>query len=343
MTLWIVENIPPILIDRQKDNVMDSAVNYLKRKDDEIRTPYIPGRLFTDSGGYVVVKKNLKIDPLSILEIQEKLGSNIVLPLDYPFVSSNLTINIMKKFWEKTKRNMILWRDHLGPNIEISAVLHTWSKSSADEAIRWIYRNMDSANYVSIGSVIKYSQGLIGYFADRELRGKAILDLLLYVISKLKQHGFKIHLMGYGSSPLMLHIGYFIGADSLDSSGYRRKAAYGKIFFHSFGERYVGDGRAKFGATYPKPFEFRELAKCKCPVCRKDPTLIWKDWRARAIHNEWVLKEEQKIASKLKDDVVKYEKYIDRLTLNSRNIYYRIWKPLKMLIRYKYRYHNLHQ
>ena len=86
---------------------MDSAVNYLKRKDDEIKTPYIPGRLFTDSGGYVIVRKNLKINPLSILEIQEKLGSNIVLPLDYPFVSSNLTIDIMKKFWEKFLRMVV--------------------------------------------------------------------------------------------------------------------------------------------------------------------------------------------------------------------------------------------
>ena len=141
--------------------------------------------------------------------------------------------------------------------------------------------------------------------------------------------------MGMGSSPLMLHIAYFLGVDSTDSSGWRRKAAYGKIILPGTGERYICNRSGKFSRKRLTHQELELLNKCQCAICSTNPSLLYTDWRARAIHNEYVIKreaEKARILLNLGRD--KYEKYLDKLFSRSKYGLQYLWKYVKLLIKY---------
>ena len=144
----------------------------------------------------------------------------------------------------------------------------------------------------------------------------------------------KVHLMGLGSSPLTLHIGYYLGIESTDSAGYRRKAAYGQIVLPGTGERYVGNNTAKFsGGSVMKTTDIKKLDNCDCPVCKVNSDQLWDDWKARAIHNDHVMKKERELAESLIDDgQEQYEKYLEEIYKKSSFNY--LWQYIKMKKKY---------
>ena len=140
------------------------------------------------------------------------------------------------------------------------------------------------------------------------------------------------------------HFAAFCEIKSSDSSGYRRKAAYGKIVLPQTAERYAGNGFARFGLKtkngllYNEIFsddEKKKLAECKCPECQKiskHPYRRWKhlcsDWKIRAIHNKWVMEQEEEVSYELiKQGWDYYEKFIDKMMEKSHLKY--LWKFIK--------------
>jgi queuine/archaeosine tRNA-ribosyltransferase len=153
-----------------------------------------------------------------------------------------------------------------------------------------------------------------GFFGDRQPR-KELIDMISLGIEAIKKYtNFKIHITGFGSSPLSLHLAYYLGADSTDSAGYRRKAAYGKIVLPGTGERYISNRSANFGnSKIEDTLELMWLHKCGCPICRDNPQLLIEDWKARAIHNEYVIKQEWLRARDLREiGEDAYEAYLER-------------------------------
>jgi len=330
LELWIGESSKrPIIKNHGK--VLDSVINYLHL--DEPRTPYSYNELFLDSGAFTISRRGLSVSKEHIKSVQEKLHPDKAVPLDYPFQPGQ-SVKEMERLWEMTKANILEWQETTKLK-EIVPVLHAWSRSSIKKNILWIHKYVNT-EYVGIGTIV--NPGFKGYFADRQLNFKT-LELLLYTIKVIKgMTNFKIHLMGFGSSPLTLHIAYYMGADSLDTTGYRRKAAFGKIILPGTGERYVGRGDAKFGVrgenlSYS---DWRTLLECKCPICRKDRSLLWRDWVARAIHNKFVLEmETMKAKYLLNNGVNAYEKYLNEIFLNSSTCFQAYWKFLKKAVKQK--------
>ena len=140
--------------------------------------------------------------------------------------------------------------------------------------------------------------------------------------------------MGLGSSPLTLHLGYYLGIESTDSAGYRRKAAYGQIVLPGTGERYAGNNTAKFGGgVYFKKDDMKKLHECTCPICKINQDQLWNDWRARAIHNDYVMKNERKLAEKLINDGQEaYEKHLNHIYKHSSLNY--LWEYAKLKKKY---------
>jgi len=326
-----VEHKTPIQIDRTKDHVMDSAYNYLRTIN--IKRRYSPLKLLVDSGAYTAARKKIELDPYKIIEIQERLGSDIAVPLDYPFMPY-MTFEEMKKRWIKTIENTKLWVEVLNPRIDVMPMIHALNKKNLEETIKIISRIAENSDIVGLGTIVDPTFTLKGFLSDRQPR-KELFEMLLYAIMKVKEFGYKVHVTGFGSSPLTLHIGLYMGVDSTDSSGYRRKAAYGKIVLPFTGERYIGNGKATFGVSMLSKKELKFIKeKCQCPVCSSNPHLLWKDWRARAIHNEWVIKQELKKGLKLLNEGLDiYEKYLDKLFL--RSSLWHLWKYIKTQLKYK--------
>jgi len=145
---------------------------------------------------------------------------------------------------------------------------------------------------------------------------------------------FNIHIMGLGSSPLTLHFGYYLGIESTDSAGYRRKAAYGQIVLPGTGERYVGNQTATFGGgvSFTRN-DMKLLHQCDCPICKVNQDRLWDDWKSRAIHNDHVMINERKIAQKLMNEGIEsYEKYLDGIYKKSS--YKPLWEYAKLKKKY---------
>lgn len=116
----------------------------------------------------------------------------------------------------------------------------------------------------------------------------------------------KLHLFGVGGTST-LHVAALLGMDSVDSVGWRARAARGLIQLPGVGERSVVE-LGNWKGREPDIQELEVLKECQCPACqkygleglKKDKTFGFCN---RATHNLWTLLEENKLIQKhLKDE-----------------------------------------
>lgn len=105
----------------------------------------------------------------------------------------------------------------------------------------------------------------------------------------------EVHVFGIGGNAT-LHLAALLGVDSVDSSGWRNRAARGLIQLPGTGDRMVADLGNWRGRKLSKS-EWQLLKACGCPACRVcGPSRLKsggaKGFCARATHNLWVLLEE---------------------------------------------------
>lgn len=329
--LWIGESRIPIKIDRRADLVMDSVINYYKSLMPQIS--YFPGKLFLDSGAFTARQQGVALERDRVVQVQELFMPDKAVPLDHPFVPG-MSVSVMSKLWKKTKENIVFWQTSTKLRDRIVPVLHAWSKQSLTINLQWLERKADT-DIIMLGSLVNPGFGdFSGFFGDRQPR-KELIDMISLGIEAVKSYtDFKVHVTGFGSSPLSLHLAYYLGADSADSAGYRRKAAYGKIVLPGTGERYISDRSANFGnSKIDDSLELMWLKKCKCTICTDNPHLLLEDWKARAIHNEHVIKQEWQMAQdllKIGEDA--YEAYLEEIYKRSGFGY--LWEYAKLRKRY---------
>lgn len=102
----------------------------------------------------------------------------------------------------------------------------------------------------------------------------------------------EIHLFGVGGTAT-LHLAALLGMDSVDSSGWRNRAARGLVQLPGSGDRLV----AKLGSwrgREPSPREWQILERCPCPACTRSgrdglTAAGTHGFCHRATHNLWVL------------------------------------------------------
>ena len=303
--------------------VMDSVINYYKEDDPQIKYKY--KELFLDNGAFSALKNindnKMQLEKERVLDVQELLKPTHTVPLDYPF-TPDMKNSLMKKRWADTQDNINYWSETT--KLGLVPALHAWNIDSLKKNIEWLYKN--DFEYISLGSVLTMDDQFKGFFGDRQ-PSKAFIDSIIMAQQIANNYGLKIHIFGFGSSPIMYHIGAYCGLKSTDSIGYKRKAAYGKIILPQTGERYCGNGEAVFGNTKKKEQlvenflsdrDIKNLEKCECPVCKtlpKNAEERWEylrhDWVRRTHHNKWVMEEEEKIANGFMNDKLEYEKFLD--------------------------------
>jgi queuine/archaeosine tRNA-ribosyltransferase len=102
----------------------------------------------------------------------------------------------------------------------------------------------------------------------------------------------QLHLFGVGGTAT-LHIAALLGMDSVDSSGWRNRAARGIVQLAGSGDRTVANLGSWRGRA-PSEAEWQQLRECRCPACQHfGPDGLRRSGQSgfahRATHNLWVL------------------------------------------------------
>lgn len=327
--LWIGDDKQGRFIGKN-DKAMDSLIYYYEDRNPIIRYSY--RKLFLDNGAYTATRLSMKLDPERVKTIQECIDPDYTIPLDFPFLPGSPRLLMIKR-WKATKVNIMEWQETTTLK-GLIPMLHAWGVNSLIRNVKWLQKYADTT-CVGLGSIVSHGfDEYRGFFGDRQPR-KELVDMLITAVQVVHEYSdFEIHVAGFGSSPLMLNLGYYSGINSTDTTGYKRKAAFGKISLPGKSDRHIGREGATWGTQKLKKEERDLLRQCRCPICRKDQTLLWKHWKARAIHNKYVLQQEEKQAKMLINrgfDV--YEGYINEI-FNGSGIEY-LWRYAKVRINYR--------
>lgn len=108
----------------------------------------------------------------------------------------------------------------------------------------------------------------------------------------------ELHVFGIGGTAT-LHLAALMGIDSVDSSGWRNRAARGIVQLPGRGERIVAE-LGSWRGRRPDDTEWDILAACQCPACQQHgvdglkANLLY-GFCNRATHNLWVLLEEARL------------------------------------------------
>ena len=113
--------------------------------------------------------------------------------------------------------------------------------------------------------------------------------------------GKDVHVFGIGGTAT-LHVAALLGIDSIDSSGWRNRAARGLIQIPGSGERMVAN-LGKWRGRVPTDEEWAVICRCRCPACRCHgldglKTGGMAGFCYRAVHNLHVLLEEARWVAK---------------------------------------------
>ena len=126
-----------------------------------------------------------------------------------------------------------------------------------------------------------------------------------------------LHVFGVGGTAT-LHLMALIGIDSLDSSGWRNRAARGIVQLPGRGDRMVAN-LGSWRGREPSVHEWSVIQRCPCPACLGfGPDALLSGgidgFSARATHNLWVLLQEaEEIEARLADATYSkwYETHLD--------------------------------
>lgn len=129
--------------------------------------------------------------------------------------------------------------------------------------------------------------------APKALSYETVLENLLHVRTTFRKK--TMHVFGIGGTATT-HLAAVLDIDSIDSSGWRNRAARGIVQLPGSGDRMVTN-LGKWRGRAPDRGEWEKLRRCRCPACRAKGIRGLKSdglngFCHRATHNLWVLLEE---------------------------------------------------
>jgi tRNA-guanine family transglycosylase len=268
------------------------------------------GLITIDSGGFLFMsKKTIDITPKIILELYEKSKPNFGVILDHP-LNPSLPNEINKKRLSKTLQNTKkMLQSKQSSNPELMPVIHGYDTKTIKDYVKKLNKIGDF-NIYGIGSLVP------SVFNTKGASGIYNAVKIVSYIRKLLPTK-TIHVFGIGSTVTM-HIMFYAGADSIDSSSWRSKAAFGAIQLPGLGDRYITP--RKRHKTYPqlKNDELKLLEECKCPICKKNGVEgLKRSFTLRALHNAWIYQREIEKTRKLMRNG-DYEDYVKQVISKTR-------------------------
>ena len=230
-----------------------------------------------------------------------------VIPQDYipaPHMNDDEQLECLQKTMEVNQRYS---HDGYVPILHISRHLGEYLRQFEENEKLW------KKTSCAIGGIVP---NLLR--APKAMSHGEILDKVYQIREKLANR--KLHLFGVGGTAT-LHVAALLGMDSVDSVGWRVRAAHGLVQLPGIGDRHVATKLGTWKIREPSLQEFKKLEKCLCPACKQHgraglEAKGTEGFCNRATHNLWTLLEEnRKIQKHLKDGT--YEKWYEKHLHNS--------------------------
>jgi len=182
--------------------------------------------------------------------------------------------------------------DEFVPVLHVSRVLDTYLDRFQESEV------IQEQSHIAIGGIVP---NLLR--AHKAMKYRRVLTDLKKIRKTFS--GKALHLFGVGGNST-LHIARLLGIDSVDSTGWRNRAARGIIQMPGSGDRSVRDLGSWKGRD-PSDEEWQALAECECPACQEHGLKGLKAKKTfgfcnRATHNLWVLLDEARLIEKYLDE-----------------------------------------
>jgi len=309
------------------NNYFDSKIDKIVEKFNKIKKK---ATIMLDSGGYLFQKsKRMDVKPEEILKLYSELRPEIGVVLDHP-LNPLVSEKENAKRWEKTLKNTIkMWGN---VDIVLLPTVHGYSKDALIDACKQLKTQLDpQIVLIGIGSLvplIRSTKGVRKLFSNSKNRYNNSLQFVAEAVRIVREEfpDSFLHVFGIGSVSTM-HFLFSLGVDSVDTVGWRLKAAYGAIQLPGVGDRFVtAKGKRRVNlSNHDKEL----LEKCKCPVCKGlsleerlhnlDNAIKNGTFKKRAIHNAWVFNWELTMARRM----IGKGRYLDYILTNISNRAYR--------------------
>ncbi len=254
------------------------------------------GIVFMDSGGYLIQKKqDFEIEVEDVLEVYRKSDPDLFVSLDHPF-SPEKSYQENQKNWKNTMKNYEEMHE-IFPNIV--PVVHGYTKKQLKNACDIL--ESYECPVIGIGSLVplmrstngtKHIGKNSGFSDEKWYKSKHfVVDSINYVRKRFPER--MLHVFGIGSASTM-HLMFALGVDSIDSMGWRLKAAYGAVQLPFTADRFLSDLDGKRGN---RPIfsneQKRRFNDCNCGIHQEyDYDYIDVTFEPKAIHNAYIFLQE---------------------------------------------------
>lgn len=243
-------------------------------------------KIYLDNGAFYFLQRDGELPKDEYEQFVQTANPNWY-PIPQDFIPTpKMTIQEQRNCLHRTMSvNASYQHDGFVPVIHISRILEEYfSAIQADE-------KLSAKRKIALGAIVP---NLLR--APKALRYSEVLKSLQRVREVF--HDKEIHVFGIGGTAT-LHIAALLRMDSVDSSGWRNRAARGIIQLPGSGDRSVSD-LGKWKIRTPNAEEWETLEQCPCPACQHFGIDGLKSdgitgFCNRAAHNLWVLLNEAKL------------------------------------------------
>ncbi len=261
-------------------------------------------KVFLDNGAFGLSRKGIEIPNDEYEEfVEESKPDWRPIPRDY-IPAPSMSLYLQRKCMELTMdSNTAFEHDGYVPVVHISRVINTYI-----------------ARIKANDKLVKKPNLAIGGIVPNLLRApKAIPHLkILKSLIKIRDEfsDKKLHIFGVGGIST-LHLTASLGIDSIDSSGWRNRAARGIILLPGKSERTIAQ-LGSWNGRQMSADDLSELEKCQCPPCLRSgkkalTAKASEGFRNRATHNLWVLLEEERWIGEKMDKGSYFKLYSSRV------------------------------
>ncbi len=243
-------------------------------------------RIYLDNGAFYFLGRGGET-PREAYEnfVREARPDWYAVPQDYiptPQMSDEQQLTCLNRTMEV---NRAYSHDGYVPVVHISRHLDTYLEQFALDA------RLQRKTRVALGGIVP---NLLR--APRAMAYDAVVGHVRLVRKKLVTQ--QLHVFGIGGTAT-LHLAALFGIDSVDSAGWRNRAARGIVQLPGRGDRMVAS-MGSWRGREPGAREWEELQTCPCPACQQFGVAGLKAPRIagfcnRATHNLWILLHEARL------------------------------------------------
>jgi 7-cyano-7-deazaguanine tRNA-ribosyltransferase len=240
-------------------------------------------QIYLDNGAFYFLRTGDQAERKKYQEFVEKSKPDWY-PMAFDVIPTPQMSNArqQKCFQSTMNANRAYVSDGFVPVIHVSRLL--------DKYVKAILRNgkLAAKDGIALGGMVP---NLLR--APKALSYNTVLENLLHVRTSFREKA--IHVFGIGGTAT-IHLAALLNFDSVDSSGWRNRAARGIVQLPGSGDRMVTN-LGKWRGRAPSKKEWEKFRRCPCPACtakgirglRADGI---QGFCNRATHNLWVLLEE---------------------------------------------------